>query len=148
SGSEAVDSAVKLVWYYNNALERPRKKKIISRQKAYHGVTVAAASLTGLANNHRDFDLPVANILHTDCPHWYRYGKPGETEEAFATRLADSLEQLILREDPETVAAFIAEPVMGAGGVILPPATYFEKIQAVLDKYDVMLIADEVICAF
>ena len=148
SGSEANDSAVKLVWYYNNALNRPRKKKIISRLKGYHGVTVASASLTGLANNHRDFDLPIANILHTDCPHWYRYSQPGETEEAFATRLAESLEQLILKEDPETVAAFIAEPLMGAGGVILPPATYFEKVQAVLKKYDVMLIADEVICAF
>jgi 4-aminobutyrate--pyruvate transaminase len=148
SGSEANDSAVKLVWYYNNALGRPRKKKIISRIKAYHGVTVASASLTGLANNHRDFDLPIANILHTDCPHWYRYGQPGETEQAFASRLAESLEQRILSEDPETVAAFIAEPIMGAGGVILPPPTYFEKVQAVLKKYDVMLIADEVICAF
>lgn len=148
SGSEANDSAVKLVWYYNNALERPRKKKIISRLKGYHGVTVASASLTGLANNHRDFDLPIANILHTECPHWYRHGLPGETEEDFATRMAVSLEQLILKEGPETVAAFIAEPVMGAGGVILPPATYWEKVQAVLKKYDVMLIADEVICAF
>jgi 4-aminobutyrate--pyruvate transaminase len=148
SGSEATDSAVKLVWYYNNALARPRKKKIISRLRAYHGVTVASASLTGLANNHRDFDLPITNILHTECPHWYRYGQPGETEEDFATRMAQALEELILREEPETVAAFIAEPLMGAGGVILPPATYFEKIQAVLKKYDVLLIADEVICAF
>ena len=148
SGSEANDSAVKLVWYYNNALDRPKKKKIISRLKGYHGVTVASASLTGLANNHRDFDLPITNIMHTDCPHWYRYGQPGETEDAFATRMADSLEQLILKEGPDTVAALIAEPIQGAGGVILPPATYFEKIQAVLAKYDVMLIADEVICAF
>jgi 4-aminobutyrate--pyruvate transaminase len=148
SGSEATDSAVKLVWYFNNALNRPLKKKVISRLKGYHGVTVASASLTGLANNHRDFDLPITNILHTECPHWYRYGQPGETEEQFATRMADSLEQLILREGPETVAALIAEPLMGAGGVILPPATYFEKIQAVLKKYDVLLIADEVICAF
>lgn len=148
SGSEANDTVVKLVWYYNNALGRPSKKKIVSRLKAYHGVTVASASLTGLANNHRDFDLPIANILHTDCPHWYRFGQPGETEEAFATRMAASLEQLILKEGPETVAAFIAEPIMGAGGVLLPPATYFEKIQAVLKKYDVLLIADEVICGF
>jgi len=148
SGSEATDSAVKLVWYYNNALERPKKKKVISRIKAYHGVTVASASLTGLANNHRDFDLPITNIIHTECPHWYRHGQPGETEEDFATRMAQSLEQLILREGADTVAAFIAEPLMGAGGVILPPATYFEKIQAVLKKYDVLLIADEVICAF
>ena len=148
SGSEANDTAVKLVWYYNNAIGRPRKKKILSRSKAYHGVTVASASLTGLPNNHRDFDLPIANILHVECPHYYRYGQPGETEEAFASRLAESLEQRILKEDPGTVAAFIAEPVMGAGGVLLPPTTYFEKIQAVLRKYDVMLIADEVISAF
>jgi 4-aminobutyrate--pyruvate transaminase len=146
SGSEANDTVVKLVWYYNNALGRPRKKKIISRTKAYHGVTVASASLTGLANNHRDFDLPIDNILHVECPHFYRFGLPGETEEAFASRMADSLEQRILSEGPDTVAAFIAEPIMGAGGVLLPPATYWEKIQAVLKKYDVLLIADEVIC--
>ena len=148
SGSEANDTAVKMVWYYNNARGRHRKKKIIARMKGYHGVTVAAASLTGLPNNHRDFDLPIDNIRHADCPHHYRFAKPGESEEAFATRLADSLEAQILREDPETVAAFIAEPVMGAGGVIVPPRTYFEKIQAVLKKYDVLLIADEVICGF
>jgi 4-aminobutyrate---pyruvate transaminase len=148
SGSEANDTVVKLVWYYNNALGRPRKKKIISRLKAYHGVTVASASLTGLANNHRDFDLPIANILHVECPHYYRYGLPGESEDAFASRLADSLEKRILSEGAETIAAMIAEPVMGAGGVILPPATYFEKIQAVLKKYDVLFIADEVICGF
>jgi 4-aminobutyrate---pyruvate transaminase len=148
SGSEANDSIVKLVWYYNNALGRPAKKKIISRTKAYHGVTVASASLTGLANNHRDFDLPITNILHVECPHWYRFGQPAESEEAFSSRLANSLEERILKEGPETVAAFIAEPVMGAAGVLLPPATYFEKIQAVLKKYDVMLIADEVICGF
>jgi 4-aminobutyrate--pyruvate transaminase len=99
-------------------------------------------------NNHRDFDLPIANILHVDCPHFYRFGLPGETEEAFASRMADSLEQRILSEGADTVAAFIAEPIMGAGGVLLPPATYWEKIQAVLKKYDVLLIADEVICAF
>jgi 4-aminobutyrate---pyruvate transaminase len=148
SGSEANDSAVKMVWYYNNARGRHRKKKIIARMKGYHGVTVAAASLTGLPNNHRDFDLPIAHIRHADCPHHYRFAKPGESEEDFATRLAESLEAQILREDPETVAAFIAEPVMGAGGVILPPRTYFEKIQKVLKKYDVLLIADEVICGF
>jgi 4-aminobutyrate---pyruvate transaminase len=148
SGSEANDTAAKLVWYYNNALGRTRKKKIISRAKAYHGVTVATASLTGLPNNHRGFDLPIAGVLHVDCPHYYRSGLPGETEEAFATRMADSLEQRILSEDPETVAAFIAEPLMGAAGVLLPPATYWEKIQAVLSRHDVMLIADEVICGF
>jgi 4-aminobutyrate---pyruvate transaminase len=148
SGSEANDTAVKMVWYYNNARGRHRKKKIISRLKAYHGVTVATASLTGLPNNHRDFDLPIANIRHADCPHHYRFAKPGESEEDFASRLAESLDGQILREDPETVAAFIAEPVMGAGGVIVPPRTYFEKIQKVLKKHDVLFIADEVICGF
>jgi 4-aminobutyrate--pyruvate transaminase len=148
SGSEANDTAVKLVWYYNNALGRSSKKKIISRTKAYHGVTVASASLTGLANNHRDFDLPIHNILHVDCPHFYRFGRPGESENTFAGRMADSLEQRILSEGPDTVAAFIAEPVMGAGGVVLPPADYWDKIQAVLRKYDVLFIADEVICGF
>ena len=148
SGSEANDTVVKLVWYFNNALNRPKKKKIISRQRAYHGVTVASASLTGLPNNHRDFDLPIANIIHTDCPHAYNFANPGESEEAFATRLADSLEAMILREGPDTVAAFIAEPVMGAGGVLIPPKGYFQKIQAVLKKYDVLFVCDEVICGF
>ena len=148
SGSEANDTAIKLAWYVNNALGRPQKKKIISRQRAYHGVTVATASLTGLAFAHDDFDLPIARILHTDCPHYYRGAQPGESEEAFATRLADSLEQLILREGPDTVAAFFAEPVMGAGGVIVPPATYFERIQALLKKYEILFVVDEVICGF
>jgi 4-aminobutyrate--pyruvate transaminase len=148
SGSEANDTVIKMVWYYNNALGRRAKKKIISRIKAYHGVTVATASLTGLPLQHTDFDLPIANILHADCPHHYRFGQPGETEEAFATRMAENLESLILKEGPETVAAFIAEPVQGAGGVILPPKTYFEKIQAVLKKYDVLFVADEVITGF
>jgi 4-aminobutyrate--pyruvate transaminase len=148
SGSEANDTALKIAWYYNNALGRPLKKKVISRMRAYHGVTIATASLTGLPNNHRDFDLPIARILHTDCPLHYRYAQPGETEEAFATRCAESLERLILAEGPDTVAAFIAEPLMAAGGVIVPPAGYYEKVQAVLRKYDILLIADEVICGF
>jgi 4-aminobutyrate---pyruvate transaminase len=148
SGSEANDTQMKLVWYMNNALGRPRKKKIVSRQRAYHGVTIAAASLTGLPTNHTDFDLPIAGVIHTDCPHYYRNALEGESEEEFATRLAAQLEELIVREDPETVAAFIAEPVMGAGGVIVPPATYFEQIVKVCDKYDVLMIADEVITGF
>jgi 4-aminobutyrate---pyruvate transaminase len=148
SGSEANDTQMKLVWYMNNALGRPRKKKIVSRMRAYHGVTIAAASLTGLPSNHTDFDLPIANVVHTDCPHYYRNAVDGESEEDFATRLAAQLEELIIREDPETVAAFIAEPVMGAGGVIVPPATYFEKIMPVCEKYDLMMIADEVITGF
>ncbi|MCH7793548.1 MAG: aspartate aminotransferase family protein [Proteobacteria bacterium] len=148
SGSEANDTVIKMVWYYNNALGRPDKKKIISRIKGYHGVTVATASLTGLPYNQRDFDLPIANILHTSCPHHYRFGQNGENEEDFATRCAAELEQLILDEGPETIAAFIGEPVMGAGGVIVPPRTYWAKVQAVLEKYDVLLIVDEVICGF
>ncbi len=148
SGSEANDSQVKLVWYYNNALGRPKKKKIIGRLKGYHGVTVASASLTGLPANHLDFDLPIAGILHTSCPHHYRFAQAGESEEDFSTRLAAELDEMIEREGPDTVAAFIAEPVMGAGGVIVPPATYFPKIQAVLAKHDVLCIADEVICGF
>lgn len=148
SGSEANDTQVKLLWYYNNARGRPQKKKIISRQRAYHGVTVATASLTGLPPMQADFDLPIAGILHTDCPHHYRFSEAGESEEEFASRLANNLDEMIQREGPETVAGFIAEPVMGAGGVIVPPETYFEKIQAVLEEYDVMLIADEVICGF
>ena len=148
SGSEAIDTAIKLVWYYNNALGRPEKKKIIARDKAYHGVTIASASLTGLPNNHLDFDLPMAGVLHTDCPHYYRYAEEDESEEDFSTRLANNLESLIEQEGPDTIAAFFAEPVMGAGGVLIPPAGYFEKIQAVLNKHDVLMIADEVICGF
>ena len=148
SGSEANDTAIKLAWYVNNALGRPQKKKIISRQRAYHGVTVATASLTGLAFAQEDFDLPIARILHTDCPHYYRGAQAGESEEAFAARLADSLERLILREGPDTVAAFFAEPVMGAGGVIVPPATYFDRIQPLLKKYEILFVVDEVISGF
>ena len=148
SGSEANDTAMKMIWYRANALGQPQKKKIISRKRGYHGVTIASASLTGLPNNHISFDLPLASVIHTGTPHHYRDAQPGETEEAFASRLADELEQLILAEGPDTVAAFIGEPVMGAGGVVVPPATYWEKIQAVLARYDILLVADEVICGF
>lgn len=148
TGSDANDTQIKLVRYYNNAIGRPRKKKFISRLRGYHGVTIASGSLTGLPVNHAMFDLPMPGVLHVECPHHYRYAAPGETEEQFATRLAASLEARILEEDPDTVAAFIAEPLMGAGGVILPPRTYFEKVQAVLGRYDILLIDDEVICGF
>ncbi len=149
SGSEANDTAIKMVWYYNNAIGKPEKKKIISRLKAYHGITIASGSLTGLPANHKMFDLPVGDrFIHVSTPHHYHGAKPGESEEDFATRLATELEETILREGPETVAAFFAEPVMGAGGVMVPPATYFDKIQAVLRKYDVLFVADEVICGF
>ncbi|AEC20154.1 aminotransferase [Pusillimonas sp. T7-7] len=148
SGSEANDTVIKMVWYYNNALGRHDKKKIIARNRGYHGVTVASASLTGLAPNHRGFDLPLPAMKHTLCPHYYREGLPGESEADFATRMADELEALILREGPDTVAAFIGEPVMGAGGVIVPPDTYWDKIQAVCRKYDILVVADEVITGF
>ncbi len=148
SGSEANDTQVKLAWYYNNAVGRPQKKKIISRQKAYHGVTVASGSLTGLPPFHASFDLPLPMVRHAGCPHHYRFAEPGESEDAFAARLAEELEDLIVREGPETIAAFIAEPVMGAGGVIVPPEGYFEKIGPLLEKYDIWLIDDEVICGF
>jgi 4-aminobutyrate---pyruvate transaminase len=148
SGSEANDTQVKLIWYLNNALGRLQKKKIISRIKGYHGVTIVSASLTGLPANHRDFDLPLAGFLHTACPHHYRFAEAGESEEQFASRLADELDALIVKEGPDTVAAFIAEPVMGAGGVIVPPKTYFEKIMKVCARHDVFMISDEVICGF
>ncbi|MDH1336652.1 aminotransferase [Comamonas thiooxydans] len=149
SGSEANDSAVKMVWYYHNAIGKPEKKKIIARRNAYHGVTGFAASMGGLASNHDDFDLPISSrFLHTECPHYFRNALPGESESEFATRLANQLEKMILAEGPETVAAFIAEPVMGAGGVIVPPAGYFAAIQAVLRKYEILMIVDEVICGF
>jgi 4-aminobutyrate--pyruvate transaminase len=148
SGSEANDTIVKMVWYCSNALGKPEKKKIISRMRGYHGVTVASASMTGLPNNHSSFDLPLSGILHTTCPHYWREGNHGETEEAFASRCAQDLDDMIQAEGPDTVAAFIAEPLMGAGGVVVPPATYWAKIQAVLAKYDILLIADEVICGF
>jgi 4-aminobutyrate--pyruvate transaminase len=148
SGSEANDTQVKFAWYYNNALGRPDKKKIVSRVKSYHGVTIVAASMTGLPNNHRDFDLPVDRIRHTATPHHWKGAEPGESEEAYSARLAGELEALVLAEGPDTVAAFIAEPVMGAGGVIVPPKGYFEAIGAVCRKYDMLMISDEVICGF
>ncbi len=148
SGSEANDSAIKMVWYLNNALGRPQKKKIIGRLKGYHGITIGSASLTGLPANHRSFDVPLPGFFHTMTPHFYHGALPGESEDAFATRCADELEKLILEQGPDTVAAMWAEPILGAGGVIVPPRGYFPKIQAVLRKYDVLLVADEVICGF
>ncbi len=148
SGSEAIDAMIRFTWYYNNGRGLPKKKKIISRKRGYHGVTVAGGSLTAIPLMQNDFDLPLERMIHTDPAGYYRYGQSGESEEAFASRLAENLEQLIINEGPDTVAAFVAEPVMGAGGVMLPPATYFGKIQAVLDKYDVLMVADEVICGF
>jgi L-2,4-diaminobutyrate transaminase len=148
SGSDANDTQVKLVWYYNNLRGMPRKKKIVARLGAYHGSTIVAASLTGLPTYHRAFDLPIAGVLHTATPYHYRDAAPGTTEEAYAATLAAELDALIEREGSDTVAAFIAEPVMGTGGVLVPPRTYFERVQAVLRKHDVLMIADEVICGF
>lgn len=148
SGSEANDTQVKLAWYMNNAVGKPNKKKIISRQRAYHGVTIMTGSLTGLPFAHNGFDLPVDRVAHADCPHFYRNGHDGESETEFVGRLASNLRSLIEREGPETIAAMIAEPVMGAGGVVVPPDGYFAAIKPVLDEHDIILIADEVICGF
>lgn len=148
SGSEANDTAVKLVWYHWHAQGKPEKRKIISRFGSYHGSTCATISLTGKPDYHSGFGLPFDGFLYTDCPNHYRFAEPGETEEEFSQRLADRLEQMILTEGPDTVAAFWADPVQGGAGALPPPAGYFEKIQAVLRKYDVLLVADEVICGF
>jgi len=148
SGSDANETNIKLVWYYNNILGRPEKKKIISRWRGYHGSGVMTGSLTGLATFHNAFDLPKAPILHTRTPSHFREGAPGESERDFARRCARELEEMILAEGPETVAAFIGEPVMGTGGIIAPPEGYWQEIQAVLRKYDVLLIADEVVTGF
>ena len=148
SGSEANDAAIKLVWYYHNAIGKPEKKKIIGRERGYHGNTVASVSVSGQPHMRADFDIPLPMFRHTDNPHYYRFHSEGETEEQFADRMAANLEALILAEGPDTVAAFFAEPVQGGGGAITPPRTYLEKIQTVLKKYDVLLVADEVICGF
>jgi len=148
SGSEANDTAIKLVWYYHNAIGRPEKRKIIARKRGYHGNTAAAVSLSGKPDMHQDFNLPFEPFRHTEFPYYYLEHEDGESEEAFAARMAASLEALILEEGPETVAAFFAEPIMGAGGGVVPPATYYAKVQAVLEKYEVLFIADEVICGF
>ncbi len=148
SGSDANETQAKLVWYYNNLRGKPRKKKIIARERGYHGCSVLAGSLTGMSFYHDHMDLPVSGILRTGVPHHYWGSEPGETEEQFSKRRAAELEALIVREDPETVGAFIAEPVLGTGGIIPPPAGYWPAIQAVLKRHDILLIADEVITAF
>jgi len=148
SGSEANDTALKIVWYYNSAIGHPKKRKIIARQKSYHGTTIATSSLTGIADFHKSFNVPMSDVVHVECPHHWRFAVPGESEEEYASRLAASLERTIVSTGPENIAAFIAEPVMGVGAVLVPPRTYFEKIQAVLSKYEILFIADEVICGF
>ena len=148
SGSDANDTQVKLMRYYHNAIGKPEKKKILSRGNGYHGVTLASAALTGLPAFHKHFDLPGDDVIHLTAPHHYRQAGPGESEEEFSQRLADELEQVIEREGGDTIAAFIAEPLMAAGGVIPPPAGYFEKIQPILAAHDILFIADEVVCGF
>jgi 4-aminobutyrate--pyruvate transaminase len=148
SGSEANDTAIKLAWYYWNAVGEPQRTKIIARKMAYHGNTCAAVSLSGKPDMHAGFGLPLAPFKHTEFPHYYRGHAPGESELAFSTRMADALETLIQAEGPDTIAAFFAEPVMGAGGAILPPQGYFEKVQEVLRRHDILFVADEVICGF
>ena len=148
SGSDANETNIKLIWYYNNVLGRPTKKKIISRWRGYHGSGLMTGSLTGLELFHKKFDLPLANVLHTEAPYYFRRADRSMSELAFSAHCADKLEAMILREGPDTIAAFIGEPVLGTGGLIPPPDGYWEAIQAVLKKYDILLIADEVVTGF
>ena len=148
SGSDANETAVKIVWYANNVLGRPAKKKIVARRRAYHGATVMAGSLTGVEVFHKAFDLPVERVLRTTAPHAYWEAAPGTSERAFSQQCAQDLEELIQREGPDTVAAFIGEPMLGSGGIVPPPEGYWEAIQAVLRRHDILLIADEVVCGF
>jgi 4-aminobutyrate--pyruvate transaminase len=148
SGSEANDLAAKMVWYRSNALGNKNKKKIIGRAKGYHGVTIASASITGLPRNHESFDLPLDRMIHTSCPSYVHFKKDGESESDFTARILGDLESLILKEGPETIAAFWGEPIMGAGGVLVPPAGYWAGVQKILRKHDILLVADEVICGF
>jgi L-2,4-diaminobutyrate transaminase len=148
SGSDANETQAKLIWYYNNLRGRPKKKKLISRWNAYHGSGVLTASLTGLPGMHTLFDLPMGPVLHTNAPYYYRQAPAGMSEREFSRHLANELEQLIVREGPDTIAAFFAEPVMGAGGLIPPPEGYFEAIVPVLKRYDVLLVLDEVVSGF
>ncbi len=148
SGSEANDTVVKMAWFLNNGLGRPEKKKFLARNKGYHGITIASGSLTGLPGNHKDFDLPAFPVTHLTCPHYWRWGENGESEAQFTARLLKELEDTIEREGPETIAAFIGEPVMGAGGVMLPPEGYWPGVEAICRKHDILLVSDEVINGF
>lgn len=148
SGSESNDSNVRMVRRYWDLLGQPQRKVIISRHNAYHGSTMAGASLGGMSGMHAQGDLPIPNITHIEQPYFFENGKPGETADEFGVRAAGWLEEKILAVGPDKVAAFIAEPVQGAGGVIIPPSTYWPEIQRIVDKYGILLISDEVICAF
>jgi len=147
SGSEANDTMIKMLWMLNNRKGRPQKRKIITRINGYHGVTLGATSMTGKPYNEI-FQLPLDGFIYADCPHYWKFSKENETEEDFTNRMAKNLEDLILQEDPETIAGFVAEPVQGAGGVIPPSKKYFDLIQPILKKYKIPLVADEVICGF
>lgn len=148
SGSEANETAIKLCWYHHHASGNPQRRIIIGRKAGYHGSTTGSASLSFKPNTHTDFGLPYEPFRHTEFPHYYRFHEDGETEDGFATRMADALEALILKEGPENVAAFFAEPIIGSGGGVMPPASYFEKVQTILRRYDILFVADEVICGF
>lgn len=148
SGSDANETNIKLVWYYNNILGRPEKKKIISRWRGYHGSGLITGSLTGLELFHKKFDLPFANILHTEAPYYFRRSDQDQTEAQFVQHCVQELEAMIAREGADTIAALIGEPVLGTGGIVPPPAGYWEAIQKVLKKHDILLIADEVVTGF
>ena len=148
SGSDANETQIKIVWYYNNVLGRKNKKKIISRERGYHGSGIVTGSLTGLPSFHQHFDLPIERVKHTVCPHWYRKAPAGMNEAQFVAHCVDELEKLIASEGADTIAAFIGEPVMGTGGIVPPPAGYWPAIQQVLKKHDILLICDEVVCGF
>jgi len=148
SGSDANETNIKLVWYYNNILGRPQKKKIISRWRGYHGSGLMTGSLTGLSLFHDKFDLPMNPVIHTDAPYYYRRKDRTQTEAEFTAQCANALEALIQAEGPDTIAAFIGEPVLGTGGIVPPPAGYWDAIQEVLNRHDILLIADEVVTGF
>ena len=148
TGSEANDCAARLSWYFWNAVGQPQKRKFIAHRLAYHGNTIAAASLSGVSYAHDRFNLPLPGFLHVTTPHFSRNALPGETEDAFSDRLVADIAQLIQREGPDTIAAFFVEPVMGAGGIVVPPARYYAGLQALLKKHDVLLVCDEVVTAF
>jgi len=147
-GSEAIDTMVKMAWFYHMARGEGSRRKIIARRGGFHGSTVMAARITGLPAMHKSFNLPDCNVVHTARPHFYRDGLPGESETEFVARLCGELETLIETEGPETIAAFIAEPVMGAGGVIKPPEGYLPAMRATVRKYGVLYLSDEIICGF
>jgi 4-aminobutyrate---pyruvate transaminase len=148
SGSEAMDCAARIVWYYWHAAGKPERRKFIAHRLAYHGNTIAAASLTGTHYAHERFNLPLPGFLHVACPHHYRFAHEGESEAAYVDRLIGELEALIEREGADTIAAFVTEPVLAAGGVIVPPDGYFAKLQAVLKRHDILLVSDEVVTGF